>query len=246
MEEKELKTSLKQRIFISVIAIVMVGTFIASYAAILMSGNSSSSGSSETEGLSDERMAYYEQKYYTEVNEFKTATAGDYAIFAPYLSEITAYNETAANDNGVVSRDLLVGSGRELAEGDKDYLAYYVGWCADETIFDSSLDSATNPAAFASALDASSGLIEGWETGIVGMKIGGVREITIPGNLAYGEQSEICGGYNKPLKFIVMTKANEEPFATQVAELQVASMMLQYAYYGVDYEVDFQTETSAE
>ena len=52
-----------------------------------------------------------------------------------------------------------------------------------------------------------------WNTGVVGMKIGGVREIQIPGELAYGSSREICGTTNSPLKFVVMaiedTKLNE-------------------------------------
>ena len=50
MEEKELKTSPKQRIFITLIAVIMLGSMIASYAAIVLNGggSSSASGSDET------------------------------------------------------------------------------------------------------------------------------------------------------------------------------------------------------
>ena len=36
------------------------------------------------------------------------------------------------------------------------------------------------------------------------MKIGGVRELSIPAELAYGDTQEICGSTGSPLKFIVM------------------------------------------
>ena len=68
------------------------------------------------------------------------------------------------------------------------------------------------------------------------MKIGGIREITIPGELAYGDSMEICGGKNKPLKFMVMAKAKEGSLKTLAEELDEANMRLQYAYYGIDYD----------
>ena len=36
------------------------------------------------------------------------------------------------------------------------------------------------------------------------MKLGGVRQVDIPGALAYGDKREICGGKNSPLKFIIL------------------------------------------
>ena len=235
MEEKELKTSVKQRIVISLIAIIMLGSIIASYAAIIINGSKSNASSSGT-GVSEEKIAQYSEEYSTKLAEFKKVSANDYNTFIAYKSEVKAYNETAANGDGVQTRDLLKGSGRKLTEDDTDYRAYYIGWCADESIFDSSLDSTTNPTAFAKALDASLGMIEGWSAGVVGMRLGGVREITVPGKLAYGDSMEICGGYNKPLKFLVMAVANEDPLKTVAAEVDTAYMKLQYAQYGIDYE----------
>ena len=124
MEEKEVKTSKRQRIAIAIIAFVMLGSIIASYAAIIV-GNSSAKSTDKT--LSAERMAYYQNQYSEQVKKFKEVSAGDYAKFSPYLSEIKAYNETSANDNGVQIKDLAVGTGRTLEDKDDDYLAYYVG-----------------------------------------------------------------------------------------------------------------------
>ena len=107
---------------------------------------------------------------------------------------------------------------------------------ADGTIFDSSFDDSENPTAFGGILDVSLGMIEGWYFGMNGARIGGVREITIPGELAYGENMEICGGYNKPLKFVVMTKEKADPLKTLASELDTAYMRYQYALYGIDYD----------
>lgn len=235
MDEKELKTSLKTRIFISVIAILMLGSMVASYALIVANGNKDVTGSGEIE-VDEAKIAELEGKYAEIEAKFKEATKGDYETFVAFRSEIKGYNEAAANSGGISTRDLKVGSGRELSEGDKDYLAYYVGWCADETVFDSSFDDNKNPTAFSKILDASLGMIEGWNLGVEGMRIDGIREVTISSELAYGESMEICGGLNKPLKFLIMAKAKEGDLATLASELDEASMRLQYAYYGIDYD----------
>ena len=55
------------------------------------------------------------------------------------------------------------------------------------------------------------GLIEGWSEGLKGMKVGGIRELTIPSDKAYGAQGSVGNedsskniGPNTPLKFIIM------------------------------------------
>ena len=235
MDEKELKTSPKQRFFITLIAVIMLGSIIASYAAIVLNGGKTTTTSATSSEIDEAKLAEYESAYSAKQTEFSEATKSDFDKFIKYKTEIKAYNETAANDNGVQTRDLEVGKGAEIND-DTEYLAYYVGWCADETIFDSSFDNNDNPTAFSRILDASLGMIEGWKIGVEGMKLGGIREITIASELAYGDSMEICGGTNKPLKFIVMTKAKEGQLATLAEDLDEAYMRLQYAYYGMDYD----------
>ena len=234
MEEKELKTSPKQRVAIILIAILMLGSIVASYAAIVLAGNSASSS-----GISEERIAEYEAAYNAELATFQEITQSDFEKFVQYKEKIVAYDEAAANTGEVKVKDRLTGSGRTLAEGDSNYLAYYVGWCADGTVFDSSFNDATNPTAFTKAIDPSLGMIDGWTTGVVGMKLGGVRELTIPSEKAYASNREICGGYNKPLKFLVMAVANEEPLSSVAAAVDQAYMKLQYAVVlGIDYDAE--------
>lgn len=235
MEEKELKTSPKQRIVIILIAVIMLGSIIASYAAIVINGNKSSNATSENQ-IDEAKVAQYEEDYKTVQAELTEASRDNYNTFIQYKGEIKAYNETAANEGGVQTRDLLKGSGTKLAEGDNNYLAYYVGWCADESVFDSTFDNVDDPTGFSKILDASTGMIEGWNLGVEGMRLGGVREMTIPGELAYGESREICGGTNKPLKFLVMTVANEDPLKSIASKYNTAIMRLQYAQYGIDYD----------
>ena len=238
MDEKELKTSVKQRIFIGLIAVLMLGSIIAGYAAIILNGGSSISSDS---GVDEAKVAEYLAAYDEVQAKFIEATRDDYNKFIAYKGEIKAYNETSANENGLQTRDLYKGSGDKISD-DTEYLAYYVGWCADESVFDSSFDNNDNPTAFTKILDASVGMIEGWTQGVKGMHLDGVREITVPGELAYGDSMEICGGKNKPLKFIVMAKAKEEPLKSLAEEIDVAYMRLQYANYGLDYDQMSNTE----
>ena len=238
MDEKELKTSPKQRIFIILIAVFMVGSIVASYAAIVISGSQGSSASADTETEVDtEKIAEYEEAYSKVEAEFMEKTKGDFDRFVKYKGDtVKAYNENSANEGGVTARDLESGTGEEVKKDGSNYLAYYVGWCADETVFDSSFDNNDSPTGFAKILDPSAGMIEGWNLGVEGMKVGGIREITVPGELAYGDQMESCGGKNKPLKFMIMAKEKTDDLNNLSLKLDEAFMRLQYAYYGIDYD----------
>lgn len=233
MDEKELKTSTKQRVFIVLIAILMVGSIIASYAAIVING--SQGGSSDTPKVDEEKIAEYQAEYEKKSSELKELSKDDFKRFVGHKSDVVkAYNETSANEGGVQAQDIEKGSGDKVTSD--NYLAYYVGWCADESVFDSSFDDAENPTAFVGVLDPSVGLIEGWTKGVEGMRIDGIREVTIPGELAYGDTQEICGGTNKPLKFMIMAKAKEGKLAELAQEMNELQMRIQYAYYGIDYD----------
>ncbi|MBR0488262.1 FKBP-type peptidyl-prolyl cis-trans isomerase [Candidatus Saccharibacteria bacterium] len=235
MEEKELKTKTWQRVAIALIGIIMVGSMLAGYVAIVASGSGTSKTGDTVSEITDAKKAEYQKDYDEKLAKFQEATKAEYAKYIANKSRIKTYDESAANEGEVKTRDLVEGDGKTLEKDDTDYLAFYAGWCADGTIFDSSLNDKENSTAFSKAIDASLGMIEGWNTGVVGMKLGGVREITIPGEYAYGERMEICGGYNKPLKFLVMAVAKEEPLKTLAAELDAAYLRVQYANYGIDY-----------
>ena len=233
MDQDLLKTSTKQRIIIGAIAILMIGSMIATYAGIVL-GNQKG-----TEGTDTNALIIKAEKAYNEVaNKVASASSDNFNKFINYKGEISAFNETEANQlNGVGTRDVLEGTGRSIdATDDVDYLAYYVGWCPDDSIFDATYNNVSNPTSFNKILDPGIGLIEGWKMGMIGMKLGGVRVVTIPGALAYGETTEICGGYNKPLRFMVMAVEKSGELATLAEELDLANLKLQYAYYGLDYD----------
>lgn len=232
MDQELVKTSKKQRIIISVIAILMLGSFIASYAAIVAAG-----GGSSAPLTGEDLIAKYETEYNEKLAEFKNVTSNDFNEFIQFKNHITAFNETAANSNGLNYVDLKIGDGRELTDGDDNYLAYYVGFCANESIFDSTLNSNSEPTSFKTALNVKGmSLIEGWQIGVIGMKLGGIREITIPGELAYKDTMEICDGLNKPLKFIIMTVENSAEKIKTIEDLNLAQTKYYYAQQGVDYD----------
>jgi len=79
--------------------------------------------------------------------------------------------------------DIAIGTGKEAKAGDK-ISVHYVGTLADGTKFDSSRDRGT-PFVFNLGTGQ---VIPGWDEGVVGMKVGGKRKLTIPPNLAYGAQ----------------------------------------------------------
>ncbi len=237
MDQEKLKTSTKQRIFIGAIAVIMVLSIIASYAAIIMAGGSSTTTDS---GLDPAVIEKYYKAYTSKTTELSELTKPEFDEFINFKSEIVAYNEATANETVLSTRDLKVGNGRVLGAEDYDYLAFYVGWCADETIFDSSFDNSTSPTTFSNVLSGSANMIEGWKQGIVGMQLGGIREITIPGELAYADAQEICGGYNKPLKFIIMALDNSGELGNLASELDLARTKYIYATsYGIDYDAMF-------
>jgi FKBP-type peptidyl-prolyl cis-trans isomerase len=93
--------------------------------------------------------------------------------------------------------DLTEGSGPAVKRGDR-VLVHYTGTLLDGTKFDSSLDRGT-PFEF---LIGAGQVIAGWELGVVGMKKGGKRRLTIPPHLAYDLQgSPPKIGPNATLKF---------------------------------------------
>lgn len=229
MDEKSLKTTRWQRIGILIIAILLLGGTVFAYLFIFM-------GSSSSDTSNDELIADLTEQYDAKAAELEAAAAplSDqyFDAFSDYLSEVKAYNAASAEAEVLGVKDLKTGTGKTLEEGDTDYFAYYIGWCADGSIFDSSFDDTENPTALNVPLDASVGLIEGWNQGVIGMKLGGVRQLTISGDLAYGDTQEICGGYNSPLKFIILAIEKDENIAALNSELDDLYLQLYYAYYG--------------
>jgi FKBP-type peptidyl-prolyl cis-trans isomerase len=77
--------------------------------------------------------------------------------------------------------DLVQGKGPEAVRG-KTVEVHYTGWLTDGKKFDSSVDRGEP---FSFRLGAGE-VIEGWDRGVAGMKVGGKRKLTLPPELGYG------------------------------------------------------------
>ena len=77
----------------------------------------------------------------------------------------------------------MVGTGAEAVPG-KSVSVHYTGTLTNGVVFDSSFKR-NEP--FTLTLGAGQ-VIQGWEQGLQGMKVGGTRVLTIPSELAYGPQ----------------------------------------------------------
>lgn len=92
----------------------------------------------------------------------------------------------------LVCEDLTVGEGTEATGPGQTVVVHYTGWLEDDTKFDSSKDR-NDPFSFPLGVGF---VIPGWDQGVVGMKVGGTRKLTIPSELGYGEQG--AGGVIPP------------------------------------------------
>lgn len=225
MNKSATKTTTKQRIAIIIIAILLLISTIGIYVLAAL-------GNSETSKF-DEIYAEYQTKSEQLISASQPLSDKYFDEFSKYQSNVKAYNEASATNGVLDTKDLKAGTGRELTEGDTDYMAYYIGWCADGEIFDSSLSMSeeddTKAIGLLPPISAAGGLIEGWNQGVIGMKLDGVRQITMNGDLAYADTQEICGGYNKPLRFIVMPIAADENLVKLQDELNRLMLEMQLA-----------------
>jgi FKBP-type peptidyl-prolyl cis-trans isomerase len=83
--------------------------------------------------------------------------------------------------SGLIYWDLRIGNGEVAKEGSR-VRVHYTGWLTNGKKFDSSLD-AGRPFDFTIG---NGEVIQGWEEGIAGMRVGGKRQLRIPPALAYG------------------------------------------------------------
>jgi len=103
---------------------------------------------------------------------------------------------TQMTDSGLKFEDTTVGDGAVASKG-QTVSVHYTGWLENGTKFDSSKDR-NEPFEF--KLGAGQ-VIRGWDEGVAGMKIGGVRRLTIPPQLGYGDRG--AGGVIPPKATLV-------------------------------------------
>lgn len=113
--------------------------------------------------------------------------------------------ELSAGVTSLGVEDVTVGTGAEAVAG-RRVTVHYTGTLMDGSKFDSSKDR-DEPFSFRLGRGE---VIPGWDEGVKGMKVGGVRKLTIPASMGYGSQG--AGGVippNAALKFDVELLAVE-------------------------------------
>ncbi len=190
-------TPRSQRIGIWIITVVMaVGAVGVYFVAILANNNDTSKSAQVQQAYSD-----YQQK----VTDQATKLSDQYfATFSAYASQVHSFEKAPAQEKLVIS-DLKVGDGEVIGDT-TTFAAYYIGWNPDGKIFDESISGTTlkAPLSISTGL-ANASLISGWKDGMKGMKIGGVRELTIPSAQAYGSAGQGADiPADTPIKFVVM------------------------------------------
>jgi peptidylprolyl isomerase len=152
--------------------------------AVLIAGCGSSSSSSSIgvgqENKADEALATATSTTPTSTSPttatVKTPTTG------PLSKEPTVTPPSTPAPTKLVTKELIVGTGPEAKAGDSVTVNYVGVLYKGGKVFDASWKrNETFPFVL-----GKSQVIPGWEQGIVGMKVGGRRELIIPAELAYG------------------------------------------------------------
>ena len=94
-------------------------------------------------------------------------------------------------DSGLQIEEIKVGDGETAASG-QFVSVHYTGWLTNGKKFDSSKDR-DEPFEFPLG---QRNFIAGWDEGVQGMRVGGVRKLTIPPELGYGARG--AGGVIQP------------------------------------------------
>lgn len=218
-------TPKSQRIGIWIIAIVMLIGTIGSFAVMILGSQNSNVDQARLKQLTDEyqkdnnayqakvdaQAAQLSEKYFPEFNQ--------------YAGRPTAFDRDSVKS--LSSVDLKLGDGEVLGK-DATFTAYYLGWGPNGKVFDGSIDGTKLKAPFTAS---PGGVIAGWTKGVEGMKIGGVREVTIPSDDAYGEKgSGDSIPPNTPLKFVIMVI----PTPDTIPQPEMSQELLEYYSKGVN------------
>lgn len=112
-------------------------------------------------------------------------------LVLPALAADKKGKKMVTTTSGLTYVDLVEGTGKSPAKG-KVVTVHYTGTLDNGKKFDSSVDR-KEPFSFVIGVGQ---VIKGWDEGVMGMKVGGKRQLIIPANLGYGARG--AGGVIPP------------------------------------------------
>lgn len=189
-------TSKGQRIGIWIIAAFMLVGTLGGFIGLMLPTSSDPNQIANEQKQAEFQKALAE--YQAKVDEQNAELSKKYyPVLSQYTGEVGKFN--ADEVKTLSTNDLKQGDGEEIKDGTK-YSAYYIGWNPEGKIFDQSIDNGKLKSPI-----PGEGLIKGWMEGVKGMKINGVRVLTIPADQAYGDKG--AGDLippHTPIKFVVL------------------------------------------
>lgn len=209
-------TKNSQRIGIWVIAIAMLVGTVGGFLVMILAPQNKAADQARLDELTAEYQADLED-YQAKVEERDQKMIDE--LSPKYFKDVKSYESRVGSFDGdgvdeLKIDDLKAGSG-EVISSETKFAAYYIGWNSEGKIFDSSFndDKTSLGAPLIHEGDGvwtfpggqQGGVIDGWNEGVKGMKIGGVRELTIPSDMAYGDSGQ--GEDIEPgatIKFVMM------------------------------------------
>lgn len=129
-------------------------------------------------------------------------------------SDVVTPKSSAPRVTELKIEDVVVGEGPELKEGDAAYVTY-TGTLADGTEFDSNDRPDGTPFRFVVGAGM---VIQGWDEGVKGMRVGGIRKLSIPAEKAYGNRAQGKIPANSDLFFEIKLLDKISPESDRVLE----------------------------
>jgi FKBP-type peptidyl-prolyl cis-trans isomerase len=162
-----------KRVTSFILALLIFASAVASAVFVIQAINKEQDDEASTASLIEEQANQQTAEEKQPVNE-NTLKGTALANFTPSTERLSS----------VKIDDLTVGTGAEITSASQTVTAHYTGArVEDGIVFESSKDSGNT---FTAPL---SNLIKGWQTGMIGMKSGGIRRLTIPAAEAYGDDA---------------------------------------------------------
>jgi len=136
----------------------------------------------ELENQSVQKAAIAQPSNVSNNNLFELDPSDPNPILFAMAEETQPESNSRTTESGLIIEDIVNGEGDEASPG-QTVTVNYTGILEDGTQFDTSIGRAP----FSFPLGAGR-VIKGWDEGVVGMKIGGKRKLTIPPELGYGSR----------------------------------------------------------